>query len=1091
LAIRLVAAIVASVAVAGLAGAGAVAADPFAGAWMFGDTGRTRAPYSTEAPLPLGRLVLTAAEAPGLKRNAAKPSGAKKALADALRPARLPRFTPKQAQMARFGKESSQVTSLAFVMKTPLAAKAAAKAIGKAGRGTRVKLGSGGYSLHRRQSAVVWYRGRVLGAVVFTMAQKPSVRTKIAVDYGRVADARVERALSQTAYSRILEKVGAKGQISRKTALDLFALSYAPLPGTKRPSGPAGRIEDGTVAARNILRLWKTLTPAQRDAAAKLLGIASVSLPGLRWTSGRKDRADYGDPGFTPDTALTETAKQFAAVYQQKTGFQLKQEIVAGQSDNPLPYTADSLPLDAQGNYTQSPTLCRIRLTSPLLAFDADYVQKVIAHETFHCMQFGMTGTTTWIAKKFNDWIGQGTAEWAAMRVTGPPWPYSQAFSAYLNTCDTMSLYARIDASAVGFFGHTDDAVEDFWGRIEAAVVLGFKYGNGPAYDASRGTEAIFLDTWASSALIGPAYGLAWTSSSPVAPPPGAGCHTVSIIGDAPVMSDPLTVRLYTIENVINVDRPLMHVQIEQGHARISDGQFVDQTVKDAWFWTGPEEPDCPAGTEGTPPPAPTLERPAKLGLTGGKNAGAGTVTFVSLKEFCKQKQPPPPTECVKGGGAGSGAGTPCPPGTHVVPKPTPGQPGLGKKDEDPPDPLGCTGYGCAFSAADPHLRPFGGNWYDFQAVGEFTLVRSLQGDLEAQVRQEPWPGSKVVSMNTAVAMRVAGDRVAVYKGQPLSVRVNERPVLLKRKDVRLPRGGVLRPLRRGELDVVWPDGTVIRVTPSTNVHIDLVVSLGASRLGKVTGLLGDNDGKAADDFKTRSGRRLDPDLIRGTGKRAYSLLYGVYGDSWRVTPKTSLFDYAPGQSTRTFTNRRFPARIATTETLTPAQRRKAEKTCRRMGFTDKRVLEACILDVTQTGSFGFATALALSQLATKKAPKKQPPPPAKPGATVRWGTKTYTYRPASTQDGCTRRQRDIAFEAQFTSSPGKKLVYGFKLIVLKGTKDGTYTTGAQAVFEIEGKIPVAIENLTVKLAGNRTRGTFSGNASTPGKEPVSGSFTC
>ena len=74
---------------------------------------------------------------------------------------------------------------------------------------------------------------------------------------------------------------------------------------------------------------------------------------------------------------------------------------------------------------------------------------------------------------------------------------------------------------------------------------------------------------------------------------------------------------------------------------------------------------------------------------------------------------------------------------------------------------------------------------------------------------------------------------------------------------------------------------------------------------------------------------------------------------------------------------------------------------------------------------------------------------------------------------------------------PGKKLIYGFKLTVAKGTKDGTYTTGVGVIFEIENQTPVGIENLKVTLAGNRSRGTFSGSASTPGKEPVSGSFRC
>ena len=39
----------------------------------------------------------------------------------------------------------------------------------------------------------------------------------------------------------------------------------------------------------------------------------------------------------------------------------------------------------------------------------------------------------------------------------------------------------------------------------------------------------------------------------------------------------------------------------------------------------------------------------------------------------------------------------------------------------------------------DPHIRTVDGKYYDFQAVGEFTLLRDTEG-LEIQVRQTPVP---------------------------------------------------------------------------------------------------------------------------------------------------------------------------------------------------------------------------------------------------------------------------------------------------------------------------------------------------------------
>lgn len=1058
-------------------------------------------PAPKPTTLPLGRLVLAASEAPGLKPRPVKPSAAKAALAGALRPARLPGFASTQAQIARYGKGATEVTSVAFVLKSAAAAKTAAQNIAKAGRGSRIALGSGGWTLRRKRTAVAWYRGRVLSAIVLEIGgQKPPVRAKVALDYGRVADSRVATALTRTALDVVMAGVTAKGELPRKTALGLFALAFKPLPGTVLPAGPAAPIQSGTPAARNILRLWKTLTPAQRTEAARLIGVNGVVIRGTRWTAGQRRRADYGDPNFTPDAGMTALAKQFATVYQQKTGVQLKLEIVAGPGSPEPGAAAYALPLDDQGAYTPKPTICRITMAPAGQKYGAAQQTRIVAHEAFHCMQFAMVGADSWVAGKFGDWVGQGTADWAAFKVTGVPWPLAWSYKTYLKTCESVPLYKRTDNSAVGFFGHTDDVAGDFWTLANSVVVAGFKYGTSIAYDAARGSEPIFLDTWPASTVNNPAFGSAWEMWSPLKPPYSERCASTPIVTTTKIDSDPYTSRTYRIEPVNYDDRELLHIKITHGRARISDAQFVDQTVDDDWFCLE-GECKCPEGTEGTPPEAPSLARPAALGLTGGKGSGFGGVEYVSLEEFCKQKQPPPPAECVKDGQrllSSTSSSHPCPPGTEPLPKPPFKQPGHEKKKDEPPDPVGCTGHGCAQSAADPHLLPFGGSWYDFQGVGEYTLVRSESGELEVQVRQEPWPGSDVVSMNTAAAMRVAGDRVAIYKGQPLAVRVNGRPVLLEATDVRLPKGGVIRPLSYGQIDVLWPDGTVVRVSPPTNIAIDLTVSLGPKWLGKVSGLLGDNDGKAADDFRTRSGKVLDAKVVQGKDKLAYRLRYRVFGDSWRVSPKGSLFDYASGQSTRAFTDRGFPARIATADQLSPAARRKAEKVCRRMGLVQKDVLAACILDVAQTGSFGFSTALALAQLSVRKGRAKPPPPPPpanKPlSATVTFQGKTFTITGAKSDEGCRFDFPGVAFRIAIGTYDTGDSRPIFILAVINGRRDGTYTSGTQGTVELKmgaQKVVALIENAKVTLAGTRTRGTFSGTASLPGGDPITGSFSC
>lgn len=52
----------------------------------------------------------------------------------------------------------------------------------------------------------------------------------------------------------------------------------------------------------------------------------------------------------------------------------------------------------------------------------------------------------------------------------------------------------------------------------------------------------------------------------------------------------------------------------------------------------------------------------------------------------------------------------------------------------------------------DPHLFTFDGLYYDFQAIGDFVLVRALDSDLEVQVRQGPWSAYPETTLNVGLA---------------------------------------------------------------------------------------------------------------------------------------------------------------------------------------------------------------------------------------------------------------------------------------------------------------------------------------------------
>jgi hypothetical protein len=135
----------------------------------------------------------------------------------------------------------------------------------------RASVGQEGWSVTSKRpgsAVVVWRRGAVLGEILLTSRLEPSILRDIAGRYAAVSDAHIANLLSLGSWERTLARVRPDGTVPRDVALDLFAIAYAPLPGTRRPSGPSGSIEDGMLAAREILRIWQTLSRPVGAAAS-------------------------------------------------------------------------------------------------------------------------------------------------------------------------------------------------------------------------------------------------------------------------------------------------------------------------------------------------------------------------------------------------------------------------------------------------------------------------------------------------------------------------------------------------------------------------------------------------------------------------------------------------------------------------------------------------------------------------------------------------------------------------------------------------------------------------------------------------------
>ncbi len=243
--------------------------------------------------------------------------------------------------------------------------------------------------------------------------------------------------------------------------------------------------------------------------------------------------------------------------------------------------------------------------------------------------------------------------------------------------------------------------------------------------------------------------------------------------------------------------------------------------------------------------------------------------------------------------------------------------------------------------AGEPHYLTRDGAAYTTQAVGEFILVTGVAGR-EVQVRQQPWKDSPSFSAITALAFRVGESVVEIrLDGTVLldGVSAPDEPMV----QANLPGGGAVGVWRKdghtAAAVVVWPDLSAAWITPHAS-WIDFHLQWNGPAPDH-RGLLGSNDGNAANDFTDRQGvvhESSDPAAV------------AAFVNSWRLTDAESLFTYAAGESTATYTQLDFPR-----QTATATHPELAEECCGHLpeGFARER----CFYDVAMTGDRGFAAA--------------------------------------------------------------------------------------------------------------------------------------
>jgi hypothetical protein len=256
----------------------------------------------------------------------------------------------------------------------------------------------------------------------------------------------------------------------------------------------------------------------------------------------------------------------------------------------------------------------------------------------------------------------------------------------------------------------------------------------------------------------------------------------------------------------------------------------------------------------------------------------------------------------------------------------------------------------------EPHLLTLDGAAYDFQAVGEFVLLRETGGaGLELQARFIPVPGAPDLSMTGAVAIALGTDTLEISAAAAT-------PLLLNGTATTLADGETLTV---GAHIVSRTDNTyVVGHAGADNIldfsdtwmqfalndgWLDLAVQLSRNLAGSVEGLLGNGDGNPDNDIALANGTPLARPL-------AFEDLYGQYRDDWRVsTESQSLFTYGAGESLAGFYDPDAPGRAASLADFTAEEIATAAAAATSAGLTPGTLtFDNAVLDFLLTGNPDF-----------------------------------------------------------------------------------------------------------------------------------------
>ena len=724
------------------------------------------------------------------------------------------------------------------------------------------------------------------------------------------------------------------GRMSKDGALQAFAfLHQVDIPGVEIPEGTDGddHPTSGSGVARWVNAHWDDLEPAQREVIDDTLALGPddvvVDIDFAAGTVQGQGRGEVGADDCPKDDAMVQAicADVLRAIAEigpllgiptikPGTGLvSMKQvKVAVSEKDGGTAY-AETHPADTPlGDYSPCYIVVWKNGWGSVAPGDVatSVLHEVLTHEVVHCYQNVIWGSVA-VHRVMPAWITEGTALWLASDHTHieETMVASQWRVGWLGR-PRESLFDR-SYDAFGFYALLDTHNFDLWRDMAAAWRIAAASPGSPSVPflkALDGDDLEIRQAWAPSLMRRPQWGKAWETFG-FGLPGDARAPRIDLTALRAVA--PRHLRAYAAEvtevtgtagEIVIVDTDgLAAAHDDANHALFSFQHERLCTTKSCV---------CPAGTEraGENMAETRMDIPFQLAFSAPAAGADSTVTARTLAEECGLDEPPVPTP-VGGGG---------PPGADLCPG------------------------GCASSNGDPHLRTVDNQAYDFQAVGEFVLLRDPDAGVELQVRQTAY--GEHASVNTAVVARAGGRRLGFYMVDNLmETRVD----------------GVVTGSDPGVTQLELDDGTTVWLLPHGQYGIVLQVGPSEELRADGAGLLGPVPPGGAGLPLLADGTQLPrPKSV----EERHQFLYERFADSWRVTDATSLFDYEAGQSTADFTDRDFPTEADDTsiaalpnETVAGAMEACAD-------VTDSTLWLQCVYDVGVTGNAGFAELYAMAQ---------------------------------------------------------------------------------------------------------------------------------